>query len=153
MAVLISADALALLSDIDGLYTADPAWSENARLIPLVEDVECVMDLGQESQNEFARGGMITKLQARRPPGGGHRYGHCQRVESRRAYELFDGKPWGRFFGGKAMTNLELMGEKAAAASRTMRTATGGARMRAHGYRCALRAHTAQILAATPRTL
>jgi glutamate 5-kinase len=103
VAVLISADALALLSDIDGLYTADPRVDENARLIPLGEDVECGRDLGQESQNEFARGGMITKLQAAKTAGeAGIDMAIVNGSNPGVLYELFDGKPVGTvFLGGK----------------------------------------------------
>ncbi len=39
VAEMTSADCLVLLSDVDGLYDADPAESSNARLIPEVEEI------------------------------------------------------------------------------------------------------------------
>jgi Glutamate 5-kinase len=36
---MIAADALVLLSDIDGLYSADPKLDPAARHIPLIEDL------------------------------------------------------------------------------------------------------------------
>ena len=39
VAQLVEADLLILLSDIDGLYTADPHKNPDARLIPVVEEI------------------------------------------------------------------------------------------------------------------
>ena len=39
VAQMISADMLVLLSDIDGLYTADPRHDPDARHIPLVREI------------------------------------------------------------------------------------------------------------------
>jgi glutamate 5-kinase len=39
LAGLISADLLVILSDIDGLYTADPRSDPSARLIPRVDEI------------------------------------------------------------------------------------------------------------------
>ncbi|MBP5289156.1 MAG: glutamate 5-kinase [Clostridia bacterium] len=61
------ADLLVLLSDIDGLYTADPHRDPDARLIPLVPEVtEEIMALGGDPGSELAVGGMATKLLAAR---------------------------------------------------------------------------------------
>ena len=60
----LDADLLILLSDIDGLYTANPKENENAEFI---KEVACVDDsilaLGTEA-SEGGRGGMKTKLEA-----------------------------------------------------------------------------------------
>lgn len=60
----LDADLLILLSDIDGLYTANPKTDPNAQLI---RRVDCVTDeilaLG-EGASEGGRGGMKTKLEA-----------------------------------------------------------------------------------------
>lgn len=53
-----------LLSDIDGLYTANPKEDPTASLIPVVEDVDAVMSLGGGSSSIFGKGGMATKLHA-----------------------------------------------------------------------------------------
>lgn len=61
------ADLLVLLSDIDGLFTADPRRDPAARLIPLVKEVtDDVMALGGEKGSGLAVGGMATKLIAAR---------------------------------------------------------------------------------------
>lgn len=61
----VHADLLVLLSDIDGLYTANPKDDPNAELIPLVEEVtEETYVLAGEKGSELATGGMVTKLNA-----------------------------------------------------------------------------------------
>ena len=44
VAAMISADALVLLSDIDGLYTSDPAKDSGARLVPEVTELTAEID-------------------------------------------------------------------------------------------------------------
>ena len=61
----VSADLLILLSDIDGLYTADPHKDPNAKLIPVIETLDdSIMALGGGSSTKQGTGGMVTKLQA-----------------------------------------------------------------------------------------
>lgn len=61
----IRADLLVLLSDIDGLYTADPHTHKDARRIPLVEELDdSILALGGGSSSSQGTGGMGTKLQA-----------------------------------------------------------------------------------------
>ena len=61
----VSADLLILLSDIDGLYTADPHKDENARLISEVHDLtDEIMALGGGAGSSLGTGGMQTKLKA-----------------------------------------------------------------------------------------
>ncbi len=62
VAHLVGAEALVLLSDIDGLYDADPRKTEGARFIP---EVSCAADLdgvvaGPGSQ--LGTGGMVSKM-------------------------------------------------------------------------------------------
>ncbi len=59
------ADLLVLLSDIDGLYTADPHKDKNATLIPEVRELDSyVMSLGGDNGSSLGTGGMRTKLAA-----------------------------------------------------------------------------------------
>ncbi len=60
------ADAVALLSDIDGLYTANPHSDPEARLIPLVEHIDAaVLAMADtRSASGMGSGGMVSKLQA-----------------------------------------------------------------------------------------
>ena len=61
----VKADLLVLLSDIDGLYTADPHTDPSATLIPHIEKVdESVMALAGVSASNQGTGGMVTKLRA-----------------------------------------------------------------------------------------
>lgn len=61
----VKADLLVLLSDIDGLYTADPHKDIEARLLPVVEEVSPEIEAfaGGEG-SELGTGGMMTKLRA-----------------------------------------------------------------------------------------
>ena len=61
------ADALVLLSDIDGLYTADPRRHPDAAHIPTVADVTPEVEaMGGEPPPGYSSGGMRTKLAAAR---------------------------------------------------------------------------------------
>ncbi len=62
---LVDADLLIILTDIDGLYTADPRTDPEAQLIERVEKVDdTVVALAGFHRNTYARGGMPTKLDA-----------------------------------------------------------------------------------------
>lgn len=59
------ADLLILLSDIDGLYTADPHADKNAKLIPVVEKITPEMEESAcGAGSGLGTGGMHTKLHA-----------------------------------------------------------------------------------------
>ena len=61
----VSADRLILLSDIDGLYTADPHKDPDAKLIHTVHAIdEALLSLAGASAGNQGTGGMVTKLQA-----------------------------------------------------------------------------------------
>ena len=61
----VRADKLVLLSDIDGLYTADPRKDPDAKLIHHVPELtEDILALAGVSGSAQGTGGMITKLQA-----------------------------------------------------------------------------------------
>ena len=65
VAKLVNANLLILLSDIDGLYTADPRKDPAATLIPLVEEISPeIMALAGGSGSSLGTGGMATKLKA-----------------------------------------------------------------------------------------
>jgi glutamate 5-kinase len=67
VAGLVDADLLVLLSDIDGLYTADPRKKPDARLIPLVEEINGEIEaLAGDPGSKFGSGGMMTKIAAAR---------------------------------------------------------------------------------------
>jgi glutamate 5-kinase len=69
VAQMIGADLLVLLSDVDGLYTADPRLDPDARHVPLVEtldDAIAAMAGGANTAEGVGTGGMATKLAAAR---------------------------------------------------------------------------------------
>ena len=69
VAQMIGADLLVLLSDIDGLYTADPRSNPDARHIPVVDELTAEIEAMAGGSNASAGvgvGGMATKLTAAR---------------------------------------------------------------------------------------
>ncbi len=67
VANLVDADLLIILSDIGGLYTADPTRNPNAELVPLVTRINAgIMRLGTANTNGLGTGGMVTKIEAAR---------------------------------------------------------------------------------------
>ena len=63
VAEMIGADALVLLSDIDGLYTADPRRDPAAQHLPVIERItDDIMAMGGEPPPGYSSGGMRTKL-------------------------------------------------------------------------------------------
>lgn len=68
-AQMLSADTLILLSDIDGLYTADPRSNPSATHIPRIESLTAdIMAMGgaPNATANVGTGGMVTKLAAAR---------------------------------------------------------------------------------------
>ena len=67
VAGLIDADLLVLLSDIEGLYTADPRKNSEAQLIKVVEKLTPeIRELAGKPGTKLGSGGMVTKIQAAR---------------------------------------------------------------------------------------
>ena len=65
VANLIDADLLFILTDIDGLYTADPNKEPDAKMIPLVEKIDAKIEsLVSGSTSGLGTGGMVTKIEA-----------------------------------------------------------------------------------------
>jgi len=65
VANLVDADLLLILSDIAGLYTADPRRTPEARLIPQVERIDVEIErLASGTTSSLATGGMVTKIEA-----------------------------------------------------------------------------------------
>ena len=65
VAVSVKAQLLVLLSDIDGLFTADPHKDPTARLITRVEKLDdSILALGGGKGSSLGTGGMQTKLRA-----------------------------------------------------------------------------------------
>lgn len=67
VAQLVMADALILLSDVDGFYTADPGTNPDAEHIPEVAAITSEMlAMAGETRSDIGSGGMATKVQAAR---------------------------------------------------------------------------------------
>jgi len=70
VAALVGADLLVLLSDIDGLYDKDPHKNADAKLIPVVYEInDEILALAGGTKNDLGTGGMKTKLTAARIAG------------------------------------------------------------------------------------
>jgi len=72
VAQMVGADLLVLLSDVDGLYTADPRRDPDARRLPRVAEITddiVAMAGGANTDHGVGSGGMATKLAAARIAG------------------------------------------------------------------------------------
>ena len=64
-AVLVEADKVILLTDQDGLYTADPRKNKDAKLIRNVDTIdEHIIEIAGGSGTTLGTGGMATKIKA-----------------------------------------------------------------------------------------
>ena len=64
---LVAADLYIILSDVDGLYTANPQKDPNARLISEVREVDhSISEMAGDSASSFGTGGMSSKVRAAR---------------------------------------------------------------------------------------
>ena len=67
VAVTVGADQLVLLSDVDGLYTANPVENADALHIPIVEAIDSsIMSMAGDAGSGLSKGGMKTKILAAR---------------------------------------------------------------------------------------
>ena len=65
VAVMMSADVLVLLSDVDGLYESDPRRDPDARRVPAVERITPAIEaMAGRAGTAAASGGMVTKIAA-----------------------------------------------------------------------------------------
>ena len=102
-AVSISADLLVLLSDIDGLYTANPRTDENAKLINKVSEITPeILALAEGKGSELSTGGMTTKLRAASTcMASGVDMIIANGGNPELLYDIADGKPIGTRFSAK----------------------------------------------------
>lgn len=65
VAKIVNADLLIILSDIDGLYDSDPHKNPEARLIPVVTDIDShIEEIAGGAGSAMGKGGMATKINA-----------------------------------------------------------------------------------------
>ena len=101
----VEANLLVLLSDIDGLYTADPHADLTAKLLPVVHRVDDgIRALAGVSSTDQGTGGMVTKLRAAEICLNCG----CEMViangrEPRLLYDIVEGKPVGTRFVGESV--------------------------------------------------
>ena len=101
----VEADLLVLLSDIDGLYTADPHADPTAKLLPVVHRVDDgIRALAGVSSTDQGTGGMVTKLRAAEICLNCG----CEMVISNGSeptllYDIVEGKPVGTRFVGESV--------------------------------------------------
>ncbi len=106
VAKLVDADLLVLLSDIEGLYTADPKKHPEAELIPMVKDITPdILALAGGAGSSLGTGGMATKLKAAQiATEAGVDMVITNGEYPEKLYDLFDGKAVGTRFVGKGVT-------------------------------------------------
>jgi glutamate 5-kinase len=63
-AYLVGAEALVILTDVDGLFEADPRKEPTAKRIEVVKEIRQVEHLAAEAGSKRGTGGMVTKLRA-----------------------------------------------------------------------------------------
>ena len=99
----IRADLLVLLSDIDGLYTANPHTHPDARLIPQVAEITPdILALADGAGSALGTGGMSTKLRAARMvTADGADMVIANGAHPELLYDIADGKPAGTRFLGR----------------------------------------------------
>lgn len=102
VAVLVEADVLVLMSDIDGLYTANPRNDSEARLIPVVEQIdEYILSIAGGAGTGLGTGGMITKIHAAQMAcSAGITMAIINGEHPQNLYRLFDGGGIGTVFLG-----------------------------------------------------
>lgn len=103
VARLINADALIILTDIDGLYDANPTENEDAKLIPLVTVIdEDLYAIAGGRGSTLGTGGMVTKLHAAEiAMDAGIDTIVMNGEDPTDIYKALDGKQIGTFFKGK----------------------------------------------------
>jgi len=101
----VKADKLVLLSDIDGLYTADPHTNPDARLIPVIWSIDdSIMALAGDSNGNQGTGGMVTKLQAAKIcMGCGCDMIIANGSKPTNLYDILEGKSVGTTFTGETL--------------------------------------------------
>lgn len=102
VAGLCRADLLVLLTDIDGLYDADPRKDPNARLIHRVEAITPEIEaLGGGGGSQWGTGGMATKLTAaKRAMSHGIDMVIANSGDLNALYDIVEGKEVGTRFRG-----------------------------------------------------
>ncbi len=105
VATAINADLLILLSDIDGLFTADPRKDKNAVLLSRITEITPeIEEMTGGAGSTFGTGGMATKIKAAKiATDAGIDMIIANGKEPKVLYDIVEGKPVGtRFISRKA---------------------------------------------------
>lgn len=100
LAVAVNADLLIILSDIEGLYSADPRQNEDAQVIRVVEQIDdAIEQMAGGAGTSFGTGGMATKINAAKiATENGIDMIIMNGRDPEQLYHLFDGEPVGTHF-------------------------------------------------------
>ncbi len=103
VAMLIGADLLVLLTDVDGLFTASPRLDPSAALVAEVTDFEALGELHiGHATSPLGSGGMRSKVvAAEMATAGGIRTVICSGLRDEALAAVLDGKPEGTFFAAR----------------------------------------------------
>lgn len=103
VAKLVNADALIILTDIDGFYDSNPSENEDAKLIPIVNEINGdLYKIAGGRGSTLGTGGMVTKLHAAEiAMGAGIDTIVMNGENPTEIYKALDGKQVGTFFKGK----------------------------------------------------
>ena len=103
VAKLVNADALIILTDIDGLYDDNPNENEDAKLISQVDEItDQLIAVAGGHGSRFSTGGMVTKLHAAQiAMDAGIDTIVMNGAAPENIYKALDGKQIGTFFTGK----------------------------------------------------
>lgn len=98
--VFCHADMLIILSDIDGFFDGDPRINPDAKLIPVVTEIdEKIRGLAGDAVSGLGSGGMITKINAAEiAMNAGFDMAILNGRNPEVLYDLFDGKSVGTVF-------------------------------------------------------
>lgn len=107
VAVLVEADLLIMLSDIEGLYSSDPRKNKDAKIISLVHTISNDLEeIAKGTGSSFGTGGMSTKIAAARVCGEA-------KIDTviingqipENIYKVLEGEEIGTFFIANGKTN------------------------------------------------
>lgn len=103
VALLVEADLLIILSDIDGFYSGNPETDKDAKLIPLIEEIDDnLLSLAGGAGSKRGTGGMKTKLNAAKmvTDAGIHMF-ITNGKSPENIYDILEGKQVGTHFKGR----------------------------------------------------
>lgn len=96
VALLSKAELLIILTDIDGVYSANPREVRDAKKIEILEDIDGMMKNAGGAGSSHGTGGMITKLEAAKTARTGGIHTIIASGENpEELYDLLEGKPVG----------------------------------------------------------